>query len=113
MRPIRLDGCPSGRPCYLVFVDHPFNLRDSMDREPSADRAWRASAEIWPGAIARIVVLTLILLAPWIGSTSGFSAWIWVPALVILVCWIFTPELSHRGTVAAPTLFLPLAGAAV
>jgi hypothetical protein len=40
-----------------------------MDREPSADRAWRASAEIWPGAIARIVVLALLLVVPWLSAT--------------------------------------------
>jgi tetratricopeptide (TPR) repeat protein len=84
-----------------------------MDREPSVDRAWRASAEVWPGAIARIVVLALLLFVPWLSATSGVAGWIWAPALVVLVCWIFTPELSSRGAVAVPTLILPVAAAAL
>src|SRR5262245_9036594 len=83
-----------------------------MEREQYADRAWRAAAEVWPGAVARILVLAFVLIVPWFGASHNVGGWIWAPTLVVLVCWIFTPELSDRGMVPAPTLFLPLVAAA-
>jgi len=79
-----------------------------MDREQQLDRAWRASAEVWPGAIARLLALVLVVLTPWIPAEAGIAAWLWVPALVVLVCWILTPELTNRGVVSLPTMLLSL-----
>jgi len=79
-----------------------------MDQEQKFDRAWRSSAEVWPGAVARILTLALVFMTPWIPAESGVAAWAWVPALVVLACWIFTPELTDRGAVALPTILLPV-----
>src|SRR5215207_4278122 len=79
-----------------------------MDQEQKFDRAWRSSAEVWPGAVARMLTLALVFMTPWIPAETGVAAWAWAPALIVLACWIFTPELTDRGAVALPTILLPV-----
>src|SRR4029079_2462414 len=102
--------CSMRPPCYAVLVDwrghHCF-----MERDQSGDRSWRATAEVWPGTVARGAVLVLMLAAPWIASNPSLAIWLWPPALLIFICWVLTPELAGRSGVSVPALLLPLTGA--
>ena len=91
----------------LTVMNIPDNMTLQATVDQDAANTSGADSKTWSGRfawLARIVILVVLVIAPWLLGSVGYRAQFWIGAalLISLALWWFETALNNRSTQVLP-----------